>query len=211
MSVRRKEKRAPYCTSKGSLGAAAPKRPFRPFWAAPKGPRAGARNVPVLRQDEKKMGGGTRPSRPGARNYPQAGACQKAPAPGTKQQKGRGGICLLFSFPLKWFGLLLCVLFLLGNGDMQLVQMLLHFPAGCAIPQGPQRSDMLGRNEFCLRQGPAGAGRLYGAARRGGAEAGEIGAYSAVSSSFSVIWICSSSSCFCAPRGMAHPAGAPKI
>ena len=30
----------------GSLGAAAPKRPFRPFWAVPKGPRAGARNFP---------------------------------------------------------------------------------------------------------------------------------------------------------------------
>ena len=31
---------------RGFLGAAAPKRPFRPFWAVPKGPRAGARNLP---------------------------------------------------------------------------------------------------------------------------------------------------------------------
>ena len=30
-----------------------------------------------FRQDEKKMGGGTRPSRPGARNLPSAGVCKK--------------------------------------------------------------------------------------------------------------------------------------
>ena len=42
---RRKEKWAPHCTSMGSLGAAAPKRPFRPFWAAPKGPRARGRET----------------------------------------------------------------------------------------------------------------------------------------------------------------------
>ena len=46
ISTRRKEKIAICCTSMGFLGAAAPKRPFRPFWAVPKGPRAGARNIP---------------------------------------------------------------------------------------------------------------------------------------------------------------------
>ena len=46
ISTRRNEKHVLCCTSKGSLGAAAPKRPFRPFWAVPKGPRAGARNTP---------------------------------------------------------------------------------------------------------------------------------------------------------------------
>ena len=37
----------------GSLGAAAPKRPFRPFWAVPKGPRARRRETPPAGTAEK--------------------------------------------------------------------------------------------------------------------------------------------------------------
>ena len=48
MPTRRREKGALHCTSKGFLGAAAPKRLFRPFWAAPKGPRARGRETSPL-------------------------------------------------------------------------------------------------------------------------------------------------------------------
>ena len=72
---------------RGFLGAAAPKRPFRPFWAVPKGPRAGARNLPW-------QGCAGNTPCPGARNLP-AGPGGKAPprtviAPRRIEQTERG-------------------------------------------------------------------------------------------------------------------------
>ena len=61
---RRKEKWAPHCTSMGSLGAAAPKRPFRPFWAAPKGPRARGRETSPGRHCQKDKVGAESPGGP---------------------------------------------------------------------------------------------------------------------------------------------------
>ena len=61
---RRKEKWAPHCTSMGSLGAAAPKRPFRPFGAAPKGPRARGRETSPGRHCQKDKVGAKSPGGP---------------------------------------------------------------------------------------------------------------------------------------------------
>ena len=80
MPTRRKEKIAICCTSKGFLGAAAPKRPFRPFWAVPKGPRAGARNLPW-------QGCARNTPRPEARNLPRQALPQQPNRPLTRPQK----------------------------------------------------------------------------------------------------------------------------
>ena len=65
---------------RGFLGAAAPKRPFRPFWAVPKGPRAGARNLPW-------QGCARNTPRPEARNLPRQALPQQPNRPLTRPQK----------------------------------------------------------------------------------------------------------------------------
>ena len=80
--MRRKEAQARYCTSTGSLGAAAPKRPFRPFWAVPKGPRAGARNLPWQSVPETPRARSTKPPHILGRDRRTAGP-GRVGAPGT--------------------------------------------------------------------------------------------------------------------------------
>ena len=70
------------CTSMGSLGAAAPKRPFRPFWAVPKGPRAGARNIPWQSVPETPRARSTKPPHILGRDRRTAGP-GRVGAPGT--------------------------------------------------------------------------------------------------------------------------------
>ncbi len=66
----------------GFLGAAAPKRPFRPFWAVPKGPRAGARNLPWQSVPETPRARSTKPPHLLGRDSRTAGP-GRVGAPGT--------------------------------------------------------------------------------------------------------------------------------
>ena len=71
MPTRRDQKQALHCTSMGYLGAAAPKRPFGYFWAAPK--------VPRVRRREISPGRGLPKSKSVEGTVPSAGAAPKAP------------------------------------------------------------------------------------------------------------------------------------
>ena len=135
------------------------------------------------------------------------------PNPKAEDAGKRRGLPPLF---LRAGWLLGSLFFLLGNGDVQLVQLLLRSPRDEGIPRGPLTGfDLRGASESPLAPRFCPEGKTLERRKRRPAMRGPVEqkagprAYSAVSSSFLVMAMFSSSSCFCVPHGMRASRGGP--